>query len=69
VFFFRIIEYENVINEYYNKFVQVFHKHIIHEIHEIGCVFVSAKDITVYSYNAYQMRNAIFGISDSRIFN
>jgi hypothetical protein len=29
-------EYENAINEYYNKFIQVFHKHLIHEIHEIG---------------------------------
>jgi hypothetical protein len=36
VFFFRLREYENVIDEDYNKFIQVFHKYLIREIHEIG---------------------------------
>jgi hypothetical protein len=27
---------QNVINKYHNKLIQVFHKHLIHEIHEIG---------------------------------
>jgi hypothetical protein len=55
MFFLRLGEYEDVVNEYYNKFIQIFHKHLIHEIHEIGWGFVSPKDITVYSYNPYRV--------------
>jgi hypothetical protein len=49
MFFFGLGVNQNVVDKYHNKLIQVFHKHLIHEIHEIGWAFVSPKDITVYS--------------------
>jgi hypothetical protein len=69
MFFLHLREYEDVINEYYNKFIQILNKHLIHEIYEIGWGICQSKDITVYSYNPYRVRNAVFRISDSRIFS
>jgi hypothetical protein len=36
VLFFCLGKYENVINKVHDKLIQIFHKYLIHEIHEIG---------------------------------
>jgi hypothetical protein len=36
MFFFGLGVNQNVVDKYHNKLIQVFHKHRIHEIHEIG---------------------------------
>jgi hypothetical protein len=36
MFFFCLQEYEDIINEDYHKFVQVFHKYLVHEVHEVS---------------------------------
>ena len=53
---------KDVINEDYNKLVQLFHKYLIHEVHEKGGAgaLVSPKGITVNSYCPYRVTNAVF---------
>ena len=36
VLFWCLGVYQNVINEYHNKLVQIFHEDLIHEIHEVS---------------------------------
>jgi hypothetical protein len=36
MFFFRLREYEDLINEDHYKLIQLFHKHLVHEVHEVG---------------------------------
>jgi hypothetical protein len=36
MFFFGHGVNQNVVDKYHNKLIQVFHKHLIHEIHKIG---------------------------------
>jgi hypothetical protein len=36
MFFFRLGVDQNVVHENHNKLIQVLHKHVIHEVHEIG---------------------------------
>jgi hypothetical protein len=36
-------EYEDVVNEDYYELVQIFHKHLVHEAHEVGRCFRQSK--------------------------
>jgi hypothetical protein len=49
MFFFDFGVNQNVVDEDNNKLILVLHKHLIHEIHEIGWGICSPKDIMVYS--------------------
>jgi hypothetical protein len=33
---FRLGVNQNIVDENHNKLIQVFHEHLIHEVHEIG---------------------------------
>jgi hypothetical protein len=41
---------QDVVNEDYNKLIQLFHKYLIHKIHEKAGALVSPNGITVNSY-------------------
>jgi hypothetical protein len=43
MFFFRLQEYEYVVNEDNYKIVQLFHKHLVHEVHEVGRCICQSK--------------------------
>jgi hypothetical protein len=51
---------KDVVNEDYDKLIQLFHKYLIHKIHEKGGALVSPKGITVNSYCPYRVTNAVF---------
>ena len=36
MFFLRLGVNENVINKHHDKLIQIFHKHLVHQIHEKG---------------------------------
>jgi hypothetical protein len=40
--YFRLRANQNIVDEDHNKLIQVLHKHLIHEVHEIGwCIHKS----------------------------
>jgi hypothetical protein len=40
---------QDVINEEYDKLVQLFHENRVHQVHEVSGALVKPKDITRYS--------------------
>jgi hypothetical protein len=58
---------KNVVDKNQDKLVKLWHKNLIHEIHEVGRSIVRPKDMTKYSYSPYRVEKAVFGISHGRI--
>jgi hypothetical protein len=36
VFFFALGANQHIIDEHYDELVQIFHKHLVHQIHKVG---------------------------------
>jgi hypothetical protein len=51
---------KDVVNEDYDKLIQLLHKYLIHEVHKKAGALVSPKGITVNSYCLYRVTNAVF---------
>jgi Holliday junction resolvasome RuvABC endonuclease subunit len=59
---------KNIVDEYYDEYVQILHKHLILQTHEVVGALVSPNDITMNSYKPYQVKKSVLGISNGLIF-
>jgi hypothetical protein len=67
--FFCLGVNQNVIDENHNKLIHVFHKHLIHEIHEIRWGICKPEGHHGIPIESIPGRNALLGVSDSRILS
>jgi hypothetical protein len=59
---------KNIVDKYYDESVQILHEHLILHIHKVAGALVNPNDITVNSYNPYQVEKSVLAISDGLIF-
>jgi hypothetical protein len=60
---------QNVIDEYHDELIKIFHKHIVHHIHEVDwCIGQAKRHMTMNSYRLYRVEKVVLGISEGLIF-
>jgi hypothetical protein len=57
---------QDVVDEYHDELIKILHKHLVHQIHEVGRCISQAKRHD--SELKYWVEKAVLGISDGLIF-